>query len=262
MQLIVQEPADACQLALSMHASLYMPTCAFHACKLVMCIHISSKYGLMQVPDEAPSSVNIWSHLPSPSNIQSSQSSVLDGLGSSALPIEQLQLKGNLPGLTLPHQLPAPWGIAPTDNSPPVPSQAPIAMQGSSQTPWLPAWSQDMLHQPATGQVSNHANDGQVGLKRTCSPDENGEPVDSKLSKRPKLHGLHGCNLEGYNTCGLSNQQMAQHTKREGVLKEAKDNNEDTGSPNTSSHSSSPEAAVIEPDCQVAAAQRQYANSC
>lgn len=242
-----------------------MPAYAFHAYKLVMCIHICSKYGFLQAPDEAPSSVNIWSHLPSPSNIQSSQSSVLDGLGSSALPIEQLQLKGNLPGLTLPHQLPAPWGVAPTDNSPPVPSQAPMAMQGSSQTPWLPAWSQNMLHKPATGQGdhgSNQVNGSQVGLKRTCSPDENGEPVNSKLSKRPKLHELHECNSEAYKTCGLSNQQMAQHTKREGVLKEAKENNEDTGSPNTSSHSSSPEAAVIEPDCQVAAAQRQYANSC
>lgn len=202
------------------------------------------------MPDEAPSSVNFWSHVPSPSNLQSSQSSVLDAIGSAALPIEQLQLKAaNLPGLTLPHQLPAPWGTASTDNSPPVLSQA-MPAQGSSQTPWLSGWSQNTLQKPTTVQVPNQGNVSERGLKRTCSPDENGEPVDSKLTKRPKLFEYEGCKAGGTNICGRDNQLNGQHAKHDGVLTETKDNNADTGSPNTSSHSSSPETAVIEHDDQ------------
>ena len=175
---------------------------------------------------------------------------MLDAIGSAALPIEQLQLKAaNLPGLTLPHQLPAPWGTASTNNSPPVLSQA-MPAQGSSQTPWLSGWSQNTLQKPPTTQVNNQANANERGLKRTCSPDENGEPVDSKLTKRPKLHEYEGCKPGVTNRCGRDSQLDGQHAKCDGVLKEAKANNADTGSPNTSSHSSSPETAVIEHDNQ------------
>lgn len=207
-----------------------------------------------QVPDEAPSSVNFWSHLPSPSNMHSSQSSVLDNLGSASLPIEQLQLKASLPGVAVPIQLPAPWGTGSTDNSPSVPHS--VAMQGSSQTPWLPAWSQKMMQKPTMAQTHDCAKGPNTSLKRSCSPDENGEPVDSKPTKQRKLHELQRCCSGGANACNHDCQQPAQqvkHTKHETVLQEAKDNNADTGSPNTSSHSSSPEHAVMEPDGQAAA---------
>lgn len=203
----------------------------------------------LQVADEVPLSASFWGQVPSPSNMQSSQSSVLEGLGSAPLPIDQLHLKTtSLPGLTLPQQLPAPWGSGSTDNSPPGFSQG-IAMQGSSQTPWLSAWSNNAVHKPVTIQASKQPVDSHGLVKRERSGNENGEPVDSKPSKRPKPESEVG------RVGGATDQPPdgSQHAVRNGALKVADKTEEETGSPNTSSYSSSPETAVVEAEMQAAA---------
>lgn len=213
----------------------------------------------VQVPDEAPSSVNYWSRLPSPSNIHSSQSSILDHLGSASLPIEQLQLKASLPGATLPQQLPTPWGSGSTDNSPPLPQTT--AMQSSSQTPWLSAWSQNVLQKPGGVNVPDHAVGSKMTLKRAGSPHENGEPVDSKPTKQRKLHEFQTCHSGDVNGCNHNSEKVSLQAQHEAVLRDTTDNNADTGSPNTSSHSSSPETAVVQPAGNVLPAQCAAATS-
>lgn len=212
----------------------------------------------VQVTDEAPSSVNFWSRVPSPSNIQSSQSSVLEGLGSAPLPIDQLQLKAAaFPSLSAPQQtspLSAPqfWVGAGIDSRQQMPTGA-AGMQGSSQTPWLSSWSQSMPVSSVQPKAASNKLDGsECTLKRERSKDENGEPVDSKPCKRMATEeaaeavvscaAVEGDNRDAKGACvdGTVEQNSGREQRIDAVEAGA-----DTGSPNNSSHSSSPEHASM-----------------
>lgn len=223
----------------------------------------------MQALEEAPSSGNFWSQAPSPSNIQSSHSSVLDGL-ASALPIDQLQLKaGSFPCLSAPQlasALSAPqfWGSSSVDSSIQLPVGAvgiqagAYGIQGSPQMPqvaslqmpWLTPWQSQSI--PVTvaepTALGKEGTEPEPTLKRGRDQTENGMSTDSmQPSKRlavdkPETENAkmlvggvaHKPNSKG--ECeGVKNQSQAGNAN-EGL---------DTESPNTSSHSSSPEAGSL-----------------
>lgn len=202
-----------------------------------------------RVTDEALTSGNFWSRVPSPSNIQSSQSSVLEGLGSAPLPIDQLQLKAAaLPTLAAPqkssaHSVPQLW-----DTTQQAPS-GPVGVQGSSQTRWLSSWSQSLPVTSVQPKAPSQENFGsELTLKRERSEGEDGEPVDSKPSKRK---------APGELTTGTKAVENGTADEEQGCSRDAAKivqapaggggaagGGVDTGSPNNSSHSSSPETAL------------------
>ncbi len=209
---------------------------------------MKSCLGAVQVhTDEAPSSGNLWSRVPSPSNIQSSQSSVLDGLASAALPIDQLQLKAAaFPCLSAPQQtsvLSAPqlWGqTVSMDSSQQMPTGA-LGMQGSSQTPWLTSWSQSMPVSSVQPKAPSHEKTGsELTLKRQRSQDANGEPVDSKPSKRVATEDPAQAIV-----ASAAREQDSSRDMKEEMQVTTGEGGADTGSPNNSSHSSSPETALM-----------------
>ena len=224
----------------------------------------------MQTLEEAPSSGNFWSQMPSPSNIQSSQSSVLDGLAAASLPIDQLQLKaGSFPCLAAPQSTsarsaPQFWGSSSVDSNIQLPVGAvgiqagAYGIQGSPQMPqvaslqmpWLPSWhSQGM---PVTvAEPMSLCNEGTVlepTLKRGRDQKENGMPTDSvKPSKRQAMEKPESENAEKL-VRGVAQQPSSMRgpegAKGQGQAGKASEGLE-TDSPNTSSHSSSPEAGAL-----------------
>ena len=224
----------------------------------------------IQAVEEAPSSGNFWSQVPSSSNIQSSQSSVLDGLPSASLPIDQLQLKaGSFPRLSAPQPtsaLSAPqfWGSSSVDSSIQLPVGAvgiqagAYGIQGSPQMPqvaplqmpWLAPWPSQSV--PVT--VAEPTPLGKEGtvleptLKRGRDQQENGMPIDSmQPSKRLAVD-----KPEAEDTMKLVKGVAPEpNSQREvdGVKEhsQAGDRNDSLAndSPNTSSHSSSPEAGSL-----------------
>ena len=203
----------------------------------------------MQVTDEGLTSGNFWSRVPSLSNIQSSQSSVLEGLGSAPLPIDQLQLKAALPTLAAPQQPSAHAAPQLWDATQQPPAGA-IGVQGSSQTPWLSSWSQSL---PISSVQPKAASEELIGseltLKRERSEREDGEPVDSKPSKR-KATGELTTETKAVENGTVDLEQRCSRDAANAVQAPAGvggvggDVGADTGSPNNSSHSSSPETAL------------------
>jgi len=201
----------------------------------------------VQVTDEGLTSGNFWSRVPSPSNIQSSQSSVLEGLGSAPLPIDQLQLKAAaLPTLAAPQQASAHAAPQLWDTTQQPPAGA-IGVQGSSQTPWLSSWSQSL---PVSSVQPKAASEKLIGseltLKRERSEREDGEPVDSKPSKR-KATGELTTETKAVENGTADLEQGCIRDAAKAVQAPAGgggDVGADTGSPNNSSHSSSPETAL------------------
>ena len=223
-----------------------------------------------QAREEAPSSGNFWSQVPSPSNIQSSQSSVLDGLASASLPIDQLQLKaGSFPHLSAPQPasaLSAPqfWGSSSVDSNIQLPVGAvgiqagSYGIQGSPQMPqvaslqmpWLTPWLGQSV--PVTvAEPMPLCKEGTVlepTLKRARDQKENGMPIDSThTSKRLAID-----KPEAENTRKLVKGVAPEpDCQRECVgvkdHSQAGDRNDGLAndSPNTSSHSSSPEAGSL-----------------
>ncbi|KAA6423111.1 MAG: hypothetical protein FRX49_07098 [Trebouxia sp. A1-2] len=200
-----------------------------------------------RVTDEGPASGNFWSRVPSPSNIQSSQSSVLEGLGSARLPIDQLQLKAAaLPTLAAPqqpsaHAAPQLW--ATPQNSP----AGAIGAQGSSQTPWLSSWSQSLPVSSVQPKAPSEEFMGsELTLKRKRSEGDDGEPVDSKASKR-KATAERTADTKAVQD-GTADQEQGYSRDAAQVVQAPAagvgDVGADTGSPNNSSHSSSPETAL------------------
>ncbi|KAL0024665.1 hypothetical protein WJX77_006897 [Trebouxia sp. C0004] len=201
-----------------------------------------------RVTDEGPTSGNLWSRVPSPSNIQSSQSSVLGGLGSAPLPIDQLQLKAAaLPTLAAPqraaaaHAAPQLWD---TTQQPPTGA---IGVQGSSQTPWLSSWSQSLpVSSVQPKALSEELIGSELTLKRERSEGEDGEPVDPQPSKR-KATGELTTKTEAMENGTADIEQGCSRDAAKAVQAPAggvDDAGADTGSPNNSSHSSSPETAL------------------
>ena len=212
--------------------------------------------------------------MPSPSNLQSSQSSVLEGLGSASLPIDQLQLKaGSFPRLSAPQStsaVSAPhfWGSASVDSNIQLPAGAigiqpgSYGFQGSSQMPqgsslqmpWSTSWSQGVPMTVAEA-VCKDVNISEPSLKRSRDQremgdqKENGEPVDSKPSKRlagdkpqpAKAKEAEGNRAEVQPTGSV--HKIAEVDAEGG--KEIAGGGLDAGSPNTSSHSSSPETGPV-----------------
>ena len=229
----------------------------------------------MQALEEAPSSGNFWSRVPSPSNLQSSQSSVLEGLGSASLPIDQLQLKaGSFPRLSAPQStsaLSAPhfWGSASVDSNIQLPAGAvgiqagsygfqgsPQVPQGPSlQMPWLTSWSQGgpiTVAEPVCKDVSVSEPSLKRGRDRRESIAEqkdNGEPVDSKPSKRlagQRPQPAQATQLEGSSIEMQPNNSVDKMANVDAEAgKQIAGDGPDTGSPNTSSHSSSPETGAV-----------------
>lgn len=218
----------------------------------------------MQALEEAPSSGNFWSQAPSPSNIQSSQSSVLDGLASASLPIDQLQLKaGSFPRLAAPQAasaLSAPqfWGSASVESNIQLPVGAvgiqagAYGIQGSPQmpsvsplqTPWLTSWHSQSV--PLTvAEPAPLCNEGEPTLKRTREQKANGMSSDSmRPSKRSAIDKPQPEKAE------KSTESAAQEPNSkmpEARVKEPGQPGDglETDSPNTSSHSSSPEAGPL-----------------
>lgn len=180
--------------------------------------------------------------------MQSSQSSVLEGLGSASLPIDQLQLKAAaIPCLSPPQQtsalaIPQFW-----DTTHPPPTGA-IGMQGSSQTPWLSSGSQSVPVSSVQPKApSQEPNGSELTLKRGRSEDEFGAPVNSKPSKRTATESKSS--KEGVMVNGGIGTEVAC-SKHEEASKQAPagrcgNAGGETGSPDTSSHSSSPESASV-----------------
>ena len=201
----------------------------------------------MQVTDEGLTSGNFWSRVPSPSNIQSSQSSVLEGLGSAPLPIDRLQLKAAaLPTLVAPQQASAHAVHQLWDTSQQPPTGA-IGVQGSSQTPWLSSWSQSL---PVSSVQPKAPSEELIGseltLKRERSEGEDGEPVDSKPSKRKATGEVTTETLAVENGTADIEQGCSRDAAKavQAPAGGVGDASADTGSPNNSSHSSSPETAL------------------
>ena len=201
----------------------------------------------MQVTDEGLTSGNFWSRVPSPSNIQSSQSSVLEGLGSAPLPIDQLQLKAAaLPTLAAPQQPSAHAAPQLWDTTQQAPTGA-IGVQGSSQTPWLSSWSQSL---PVSSVQPKAPSEELIGseltLKRERREGEVGEPVDSKPSKR-KATGELTTETKPVENGTVDQEPSCSRDAAKAVQAPAGgggDVGADIGSPNNSSHSSSPETAL------------------
>ncbi|KAL3150604.1 hypothetical protein ABBQ32_000411 [Trebouxia sp. C0010 RCD-2024] len=220
--------------------------------------------------EEAPSSGNFWSQVPSPSNIQSSQSSVLDGLTSASLPIDQLQLKAGsfprLPALQSAPALSAPqfWGSASVESNIQLPVGAvgiqagAYGIQGSPQMPpvsplqmpWLTSWhSQSVpvtVAQPAS--LCKEGMPSEVTLKRGRDQKANGMSSDStRPSKRMTLDKSQPEKLERAteSTAHEPNSKLPEARVKEQVQPGQPSSGLDTESPNTSSHSSSPEAGPL-----------------
>lgn len=224
----------------------------------------------LQALEEAPSSGNFWSQVPSPSNIQSSQSSVLDGLTSASLPIDQLQLKAGsfprLPALQSAPALSAPqfWGSASVESNIQLPVGAvgiqagAYGIQGSPQMPpvsplqmpWLTSWhSQSVpvtVAQPAS--LCKEGMPSEVTLKRGRDQKANGMSSDStRPSKRMTLDKSQPEKLERAteSTAHEPNSKLPEARVKEQVQPGQPSSGLDTESPNTSSHSSSPEAGPL-----------------
>ena len=224
----------------------------------------------MQALEEVPSSGNFWSQAPSPSNIQSSQSSVLDGLASASLPIDQLQLKaGSFPRLSAPQsasalsapqfrvsssvessiQLPVgavgiqagAYGI---QGSPQMPQVA------SLQMPWLAPWHNQNV--PVTvaepTPLCKEGTEPEPTLKRGRNQKENGMPTDAmQPSKRLAVDKPEAENAEklvGHVAQGRNSERGCEGVKEQSQAGNTNDGLA-MGSPNTSSHSSSPEAGSL-----------------
>ena len=235
----------------------------------------------MQGLEDAPSSGNFWSQVPSASNIQSSQSSVLDGLGSASLPIDQLQLKAgtSFPRLSAPQStsaLSAPfWGSASVDSNIQLPvgavgiqagsygiqSSPQLPQGGSLQMPWLTAWSQSIpvtVAEPMP--LSKEISTAEPPLKRSRDHSENGEPVDSKPSKRAASdHKIQPDRVKhALGSSAAREPVKGMHETVNGQAESAKQGPSaglDSDSPNTSSHSSSPEAGALRPGSKAVPAQ-------
>ena len=197
--------------------------------------------------DEGLTSGNFWSRVPSPSNIQSSQSSVLEGLGSAPLPIDQLQLKAAaLPTLAAPQQASAHAAPQLWDTTQQAPTGA-IGVQGSSQTPWLSSWSQSLpVSSVQPKAMAEEVIGSELTLKRERSEGDDGEPVDSKPSKR-KATGELTAETKALENATADLEQGCSRDAAKAVQAPAGgggDVGADTGSPNNSSHSSSPETAL------------------
>lgn len=225
---------------------------------------------VIQALEEAPSSGNFWSQVPSPSNIQSSHSSVLDGLASASLPIDQLQLKaGSFPRLSAPQStsaLSAPqfWGSSSVDSSMQLPVGAvgiqagAYGIQGSPQMPqvaslqmpWMMPWQSQSV--PVTVAeptlLCKEGTEPEATLKRGRDQKESGMPINTmQPSKRlavdkpeaenaEKLAGVCAQEPNKKRGCEASKEQSQAGNTSDGL---------DMDSPNTSSHSSSPEAGAL-----------------
>ena len=224
----------------------------------------------MQALEEAPSSGNFWNQAPSPSNIQSSQSSVLDGLASASLPIDQLQLKaGSFPRLSAPQSasaLSAPqfWGSSSVDSSIQLPLGAvgiqagAYGIQGSPQMPqvaslqmpWLTPWhSQSVaVTVPEPTAQCKEGAEPEPTLKRGRDQKENGMPTESMQPSKRLAVDKPGAESAEMLVGGVA-QEPNSNRECEGVKDHSQAGNAndglDTDSPNTSSHSSSPEAGSL-----------------
>ena len=224
----------------------------------------------LQALEEAPSSGHFWSQVPSPSNIQSSQSSVLDGLTSASLPIDQLQLKaGSFPRLPAPQSasaLSAPqfWGSASVESSIQLPVGAvgiqagAYGIQGSPQMPpvspvqmpWLTSWHSQSM--PVTvAEPMPLCTEGMLSeatLKRSRDQKANG--MSSDLMRPNKRLAIDKPQTEKPEKVLESasrepNSKMPGGRVKEQVQPGQASNGLDSDSPNTSSHSSSPEAVPV-----------------
>lgn len=221
----------------------------------------------MQALEEAPSSGNFWSQVPSPSNIQSSQSSVLEGLGSASLPIDQLQLKaGSFPRLSAPQStsaLSAPfWGSSSVDGNIQLPvgavgiqagsygiQNSPQVPQGPAlQMPWLTSWNQAVPVTVAEPMLlCKEASLPENTLKRGRDQKENGEPVDSKPCKRVAAEKAQAQAKQaaGGSSAREPCSNKSVHNHEDAAGKQGAGSGLEAGSPNTSSHSSSPETGSL-----------------
>lgn len=207
--------------------------------------------------------------MPSPSNIQSSQSSVLDGLASASLPIDQLQLKaGSFPRLLAPHSasaLSAPqfWGSSSVDSNMQLPVGAvgiqagAYGIQGSPQMPqvaslqmpWLAPWHGQSIPVTVAEPVPMCKEPVvEPTLKRGRDQKENGMPLESvQPSKRLAVERSEAENKE--KLMGIAAQEPNSRRGSEGFKEQGLAGNAnaglDTDSPNTSSHSSSPEVGPL-----------------
>lgn len=195
---------------------------------------------------------------------------MLDGLTSAALPIDQLQLKaGSFPHLPAPQSasaLSAPqfWASATVESNIQLPVGAvgiqagAYGIQGSPQMPpvsplqmpWLTSWHSQSVPVTVAEPVPlcKEGMPPEAALKRGRDQKANGMSSDStRPSKRVALDKPQPEKPERVteSTAQEPNSKMLEARVKEQVQPSQPSNCVDTESPNTSSHSSSPEAGPL-----------------